>query len=63
MNLFSADLFRLFGVGFVAGTLMLGAATVDQWGPHIESPAQAAAPLQAPAPSAEFLIEPFDASE
>ncbi len=63
MTLFSADLFRNFGLGFMAGAVMLGAATIGDWAPQLESPAQAAAPLEAPAPSAEFLIEPLEISE
>lgn len=63
MTLFSADLFRSFGVGFMAGAVMLGAATIGDWGPQLESSAQAAAPLEAPAASADFLIEPLEISE
>ena len=62
MTLFSSDLFRNFGVGFMAGAVIMAASTIDQWGPQLESPAQAASPLEAPAPSAEFLIEPLEIS-
>lgn len=60
MTLFSSDLFRNFALGFVAGTLMVGAATMEQWGPHVESPARASTPLEAPQPEADFLIEPLE---
>jgi hypothetical protein len=57
MTLFAPDLFRNFALGFVAGGLLIGAATFDQWSDAIESPAQAAAPIEAPQPSDEFLID------
>lgn len=60
MTLFTPDLFRNFAYGFIAGGLLIGAATFDQWSDAIESPAQAAAPLEAPQPSEEFLIDPSD---
>jgi len=60
MTLFAPDLYRSFGLGFVAGGLLIAAATVDQWSDAIEPPAQAAAPLTAPEPSGEFLIEPLE---
>ncbi len=63
MNLFSADLFRNFGLGFMAGAVILGAATIDQWGGQLESPAQAASPLEAPAPASDFVIERFEDAE
>ncbi len=63
MTLFSSDLFRSFGIGFVVGGLIVGAATIGQWGPELESPANAAEPIEAPAPSSEFLIEPLEISE
>lgn len=59
MTLFSPDLFRNFGIGFVAGALVVGAATLDNWSDAITPPAQAAEVLKAPQPSAEFLIEPI----
>jgi len=63
MTLFSADLFRNFGIGFLAGAAILAAATIGDWGPHLETPAQAATPLEAPAPSADFVIEPWENSQ
>ncbi len=63
MTLFTPDLFRNFGIGFLAGAIVLAASTLDEWGPHLESPAQAATPLEAPAPSAEFVIEPWENSQ
>ena len=59
MTLFAPDLFRNFAFGFVAGAILVGAATINQWGPELESPAIAAEPLAAPQPSSEFLIEPI----
>ncbi len=63
MTLFTPDLYRNFAIGFAAGALMVGAATIDQWGPHLEAPAQAAEPLSAPQPADEFVIEPWEISE
>jgi hypothetical protein len=58
MRLFSTDLFRNFGIGFVVGALLIAGANAQSWGGQLSSPAQAAQPLQAPAPSAEFVIAP-----
>ncbi|MEP3422464.1 MAG: hypothetical protein ABJN35_12065 [Erythrobacter sp.] len=63
MTLFSADLFRNFGFGFLAGAAILGASTIADWGPHLETPAQAATPLEAPSASSEFTIEPLEISQ
>lgn len=60
MTLFAPDLYRSFAIGFLAGGLILGAATFDEWAGALESPAQAAAPLSAPEPTSEFLIEPIE---
>lgn len=62
MTLFTPDLYRNFALGFVAGGMIVGAATIDEWLPALESPAQAAAPIEAPQPSAEFLIEPLESA-
>lgn len=62
MTLFTSDLYRNFALGFAAGTLIVGAFTIDQWGPHLESPAQAAELPEAPQPSGDFLIEPLENS-
>lgn len=58
MRLFSPDLFRHFGIGFVMGALLIAGANADRWGSKLSSPAQAAGMLTAPAPSAEFVIAP-----
>ena len=63
MNLLSSDLFRNFGIGFVAGSLIVAALTADQWGVKIESPARAAQPIEAPQPSLEFQIAPLEAPQ
>ena len=62
MPLFSSDLYRNFGIGFVAGGLIVAAASVDHWSPQISSPAQAAEPIElgVPAASADFAIEPLE---
>ncbi len=60
MTLFAPDLYRNFALGFAAGALIVGAASIDAWAPHLESPALAAQPLEAPQPSSEFLIEPLE---
>ncbi|MFU7527000.1 hypothetical protein [Qipengyuania sp. ASV99] len=62
MTLFAPDLYRNFGIGFLVGAAIAGAVTVDHWGSRIESPARAAAPLEAPAPADEFLIAPLENS-
>lgn len=58
MRLFSSDLFRNFGIGFVVGALLIVGANAETWGEKLSSPAQAAETLEAPAPSAEFVIAP-----
>ena len=63
MTLFSADLFRNFGFGFLAGALMVAAATIGEWAPQLESPAIAAEPIEAPQPADEFLITPLEAAQ
>lgn len=56
MRLFSTDLFRNFGIGFVVGTLLIIGVNADGWGDELSSPAQAAETLKAPAPAPEFGI-------
>lgn len=56
MRLFSSDLFRNFGIGFVAGALLIAGANAENWSGPIASPAQAAETFEAPAPSAEFVV-------
>jgi hypothetical protein len=63
MNLFSEDLYRNFGLGFLAGALMVAAATIGDWGSGIESPARAAQPLESPQPADDFLIAPLESGE
>jgi len=60
MTLFTPDLFRNFAFGFLAGALFLGATSYDEWTSVVEAPAQAAAPLEAPAPDAAFVITPLE---
>ena len=63
MTLFSADLYRNFAIGFGAGALIVGAAVVADGRAELESPARAAAPIEAPLPADEFLIEPLEIAE
>ncbi len=58
MPLFSTDLIRNFGIGFVVGTMLVVGANAESWGGAMASPAQAAEVFKAPAPSAEFVIAP-----
>ena len=48
MSLFTPDLFRNFGIGFVAGALMVGVMTIDHWGEDLAPAAQAAEVVTAP---------------
>ncbi len=61
MQLFTADLYRNFALGFAAGTLMMGIASFDQWSDEIAPPANAAAPTPAPELADEFRIAPVEA--
>jgi hypothetical protein len=64
MPFFSPDLYRSFGLGFVAGALIVSAATADQWGKEIAPAAQAAEVRQAPEQTLpEFVIEAIAAGE
>lgn len=56
MQLFAPDLYRLVGLGFIAGTLIVTAANADKWIEDVAPPASAAEALEAPQPSAEFRI-------
>lgn len=58
MRLFSPDLFRNFGFGFVLGALLVVGANMQDRNGGVASPAQAAEVLKAPAPTAEFVIAP-----
>lgn len=58
MRLFSPDLFRNFGIGFVFGALLIAGANAERWSGEI-APAAQAAEMPAPAadaPTAEFVI-------
>jgi hypothetical protein len=62
MRLFSSDLFRNFGIGFVLGAALIVGVNAEDWNDAVASPAQAAqmpassgAPL---APADEFVIAP-----
>jgi len=61
MRLFTPDLYRNFGIGFVVTALALGASSVDDWSQidtDFASAAQAAeAPFEPIEVSPEFLIE------
>jgi hypothetical protein len=56
MRLFSSDLIRNFGIGFLIGTVLVVGANAQQWDGPLASPAQAAEMFQAPAPAPEFVI-------
>lgn len=58
MRLFSSDLYRSFGIGFVLGAVLIVGANAEDWSGAVASPAQAAEVLKAPAPSDEFVIAP-----
>lgn len=52
MNLIRSEIVRLFAVGFVAGTLMVGAATATDWNQDF-APQAFAAEQQADASSSQ----------
>lgn len=68
MRLFSSDLFRNFGIGFVLGAVLIVGGRAESWSGAVASPAQAAelnansngVPASGPAPAAEFVIAPFE---
>jgi hypothetical protein len=64
MRLFSSDLFRNFGIGFVLGAVLIVGGRAENWSGAVASPAQAAelnaGTSRAPAPAAEFVIAPFE---
>lgn len=64
MRLFSSDLFRNFGIGFVLGAVLIVGANAEDWNGTMASPAQAAelrSPASAiPAPTDEFVIAPSE---
>ncbi|HSJ78175.1 MAG TPA: hypothetical protein VK913_05510 [Erythrobacter sp.] len=56
MRLFSTDLIRNFGIGFVAGTALVVGANAESWSGDLASPALAAEMPKVPAVSADFVI-------
>ena len=62
MRLFSSDLFRSFGIGFVLGAVLIVGANAESWNAAVAAPAKAAEvqslALAAPAHSDEFVIAP-----
>jgi hypothetical protein len=56
MRLFSSDLIRNFGVGFVVGTLLVVGANAQSWSGELASPAHAAQLAKAPPVAADFVI-------
>ncbi|KPF63854.1 hypothetical protein IP79_08475 [Porphyrobacter sp. AAP60] len=58
MRLFSTDLIRNFGIGFVVGTVLVVGANAQSWSGDLASPALAAQMPKAPAVSADFVIAP-----
>jgi hypothetical protein len=56
MRLFAPDLYRNFAIGFAVGAGLLAAASLDQWGTELASPARAAETLHTPGPDAEAFI-------
>lgn len=62
MRLFSPDLFRNFGIGFVLGALLIAGANAESWDGAL-APAAQAAELRQTAPvtddvAPEFVIAP-----
>jgi hypothetical protein len=62
MRLFSPDLFRNFGIGFVLGALLIAGANAESWGGAL-APAAQAAEMRQTSPvaddvAAEFVIAP-----
>ena len=60
MNLFTPDLFRNFALGFAVGGVIIGVSTFDIVGQTLDAPVNAAQPIEAPAPSTEFVIAPLE---
>lgn len=60
MQLFTADLYRNFALGFLAGALIMGVATFDQWSDQIAPPARAAEPAAVLDVADDFVIEPLE---
>lgn len=60
MNLFTPDLFRNFAIGFIVGSAIISVSTFDLVGSTLDAPVNAAEPIEAPAPSDEFVIAPLE---
>ena len=58
MRLFTPDLIRNFGLGFLVGALLVAGANAEDWSGDLASPAKAAQLAKAPVPSHEFVIVP-----
>ncbi|MEM9502043.1 MAG: hypothetical protein AAF941_09375 [Pseudomonadota bacterium] len=56
MRLFAPDLYRNFGIGFVAGALAIGATAIEDWQNIDTDIVPMARAAEAPQPSSEFLI-------
>ena len=56
MRLFAPDLYRNFGIGFVAGAIALAFVSVDDWQGLDTDIAPAAQAAEAPQPSGEFVL-------
>ena len=54
MTLFTPDLYRNFAIGFAAGAVIVGIATIGELSDEISPPAQASETLAAPQPSDQF---------
>jgi hypothetical protein len=60
MRLFSSDLFRNFGIGFLLGAVLIVGANAESRSGAVASPAQAAQRHTAPLAALEaFVIAPF----
>lgn len=60
MTLFTPDLYRQFGLGFLIGAALLAVANAEALSDQVAPPAQAAEAPQTPQPAPEFLIQPID---
>ncbi|MDY7098180.1 MAG: hypothetical protein SXU28_08585 [Pseudomonadota bacterium] len=58
MTLFTPDLYRQLGLGFLIGAALVAVSNFDALSDEVAPSAKAAEAPQAPAPSSEFLIAP-----
>ena len=58
MRLFTSDLFRNFGIGFLLGAVLVVGVNAREWDAPLSAPAQAAERAEPLAPTAEFVIAP-----